>query len=124
MLPDDGAGAGDDALAHPDPAAAFGVLLHLSYLRSVFVVGQALWLQYPDEPSWLAALGDPVFRGAVSGFASLVMDLKARAAAGWDPEQLVRLAEREYGPMLASLSALADALGVDAGDLLAVLVHT
>ncbi len=113
----------EDATNHPDPAAAFRVLLQLSYLRSMFVVGQALWLQYPDEDSWMAALQDPTFRNTIVGFASLIMDLKSNTLTGASPEELMALSQTQYSTALLHVTELAVVLGIDPGDLLAVLVH-
>jgi hypothetical protein len=94
-----------DPVADEAPAAALRVILHLSHLRSMFAVGQALWIQYPTELEWLEAFKDPAFLNTVVDFADLVV--------APDPTS--------YGAAAAALEPFARLVGVDPADLLAVL---
>ncbi len=86
------------------PEAALRVILHLSYLRSVFAVGQALWVEYPDEASWLEAFKNPEFMNAVVAFADLVVAESV-----------------DFGQAMVVIEPFARTIGADPVDLLAVL---
>jgi hypothetical protein len=114
--------AGEAAfVAAPEPVGALALLLHLSYVRSLYAVGQALWTQFPTEREWAAALASPEFITLVSQLAELIARIKA--VKSLNTFELEALAEQHYAAALDAATLIADDLAVDPRDLVNLLIH-
>lgn len=99
------------------------LLLHLSYLRASWLVGQALARAFPDQDSWLKALDEPEFQETLTNFAQLLEDIQLELSATPDPELLRRFGEQHYQRSLECVEAFAERIGVSPHELLLVSVR-
>lgn len=96
-------------------------ILHLTYLRSSYLVGEALANHYPTEDAWEEAVNSPNFADSVGDFHLIVDDIEAETS---DPASLLELTDNHYGRAIDAVTDLADHLGVPAADLVHILINT
>lgn len=115
----------DAVMASPRPHATAAAILHLTYARSLAVVGVALMTMYPTREGFLELLSDPEFQEEVGAFADVVDDIR-RLQAVIDPsdvEQVAATVEPHYDRACEAVQLTAERLIVDPEDLIAFLVH-
>lgn len=107
------------------PYTQFGIILHLSWLRSAIAVGVALNELAPTEDDWAELCNDPTFLEEMQAFADVIEDIRKQTAAGLDVglAALERAGSQHHGRAIEAISVTAERLGVPPEDLLAILLH-
>ena len=96
-------------------------ILHLTYLRSSYLIGEALANHYPTEDAWEEAVNNERFSDALGDFHTIVDDIEAETS---DPLSLLELTDNHYGRAIDAVTDLADHLEVPATDLVHILINT
>lgn len=95
-----------------------GALLHLSYLRSAFLVGATLAEQFPTDDKYEAFLNDPAVQEWLEKFYALMDKIREELA---DPTVVT---SSQYQDALAPLLDLSEKWNISAPDLLNVLIQS
>ena len=107
-----------EGLTNDHVGAFYQSVLRLIEARSMYLVGAALAVKYPDEDSFEELLGSPTFVDAIDAFTSVKDDL---IAAG--TEDLRGAVATHSTRAYEALEVLCELLGIPPEDLISVLVR-
>ena len=104
------------------PYGTLALLLHLSRLRSDFIVGRSLAEKFPTEESWTRFTTDPITLEEFSLFAHYIRELRAHAKQITSPQDVEHMMAPHMDYVLECLSMTAEKLGIRPEDLITTLV--
>lgn len=108
---------------HPD--AVISIVLHLSRLRTNYLVGRALAEKYPTEAEWQAVLNNPATLELIDEFAQTVVDVRVASelAGTFTPDKVQEAVGKHYDRALDGVQAFAQLTDIAPEDLLSALTH-
>lgn len=101
-----------------------GVLLHLNYLRSAFVVGMSLAAKCPTEEEWEAKMNDPEFVKQVDDFVEFLETLRTDMEGQLTVEKAQTIGADNTEIAQSKLVAIAESWDIPVEDLLTVFVNS
>lgn len=101
-----------------------GVLLHLNYLRSAFVVGMSLAAKHPTEAEWEAKTADPEFIQQLDDFVTFINQVKVDADGELTMDRIQTMGAENAETAESKLVTIADAWDIPVEDLLTVFISS
>lgn len=101
-----------------------GILLHLNYLRSAFVVGMGLAVKCPTEEEWEAQINNPEFIQQLDDFADFLESLRVTTDGELTVEKAQTLGEQHTDTAQSKIVAIAENLDIPVEDLLTVVINS
>ncbi len=100
-------------------------MLALSQLRSMHVIGAALYKKWPDNDDWMRACSSHEVLEMVDDFGEMIQDIRDTMAMSvvTGPEEAQTAIAEHYGRALNAVADFAQLIDVDGEDLLAVLIN-
>lgn len=110
--------------AHPYDVISVG--LYLSWARAVYIVGQALAQQFPEEEAWGGFLNSDEFVMSVDEFAHCVAEMRDSqrlAEAAHSPQALQEAVESHFWRARTAVEDLAKRLGIAPEELVTLMAQ-
>jgi hypothetical protein len=104
------------------PFGTLALLLHLSRLRSEYIIGRALAEKFPTEDDWVGFTSNRWTVEELSEFAGIVRDLRSGRTPILSPKDVENAAAQHTDRLLESVSIAAETLGVRPEDLVNALI--
>lgn len=107
------------------PLHVLALTLELSHLRSAYIVGRALYENFPDEGQWVAACNSPDFLALVDEFAQVIHDVRQElSSVEPTPQSVASAVEMHFQRAMLAVDEFSALIGIKGEDLLRVLTRT